>query len=312
MTTLGMLKRIDLRTGWETEDRHFTPWLAQKQNLQILGETIGIELELEAQEQEVGPFRADILCKNTVDDTWVLIENQLEKTDHKHLGQLITYAAGLEAVTIVWISSKFTQEHMAAIQWLNKITDGNFRFFGLEVELWQINDSLPAPKFNIIAQPNDWSSDVTRAAKKIEYNMDERNALQYEYWSSFVNYLKEQSDTKCRTPRARGWFDFPIGKANFFIRLSITTQAQKISAGVYLYRNMKDKFDALYARKTEIEAIFGHPLEWENNPDKETAVIKTEKRADINNKSDWLKQHEWLKEALEKLDTTFRPIAAEF
>jgi len=107
---LGKLAKVELRKIWKTEDQGFTPWLANEENLELLGDTIGIELELVAQEKDVGPFRADILCKNTEDDSWVLIENQIEKTDHKHLGQLMTYAAGLQAVTIVWVASKFTEE----------------------------------------------------------------------------------------------------------------------------------------------------------------------------------------------------------
>ena len=103
---LGRLERVDLYKVWETEDRGFTPWLAKEENLELLGETIGMELELEATEKNVGPFRADILCKNTDDDSWVVIENQLARTDHKHLGQIFTYAAGLDAVTMVWIASK--------------------------------------------------------------------------------------------------------------------------------------------------------------------------------------------------------------
>ena len=104
MIQLGRLERVDVRKIWETEATDFTPWLAEEENLDRLASALGLELELEAQEQSVGPFRADILCKKTDDDTWVLIENQLERTDHVHLGQLLTYAAGLHAVTIVWIS----------------------------------------------------------------------------------------------------------------------------------------------------------------------------------------------------------------
>ena len=147
---LGRLEKVELRDVWETEDRDFTPWLAKEEHLELLGEVIGIELELEAQEKDVGPFRADILCKNTADESesWVLIENQIEKTDHKHLGQLMPYAAGLQAATIVWVASRFTEEHRAALDWLNKITDDDFKFFGLEVELWKIGNSPAAPKFN--------------------------------------------------------------------------------------------------------------------------------------------------------------------
>ena len=113
-TNLGRLRKVDLREVWQSESAGFTPWLAQDENLKLLGETIGIDLELEAQEKDVGPFRADLLCKDTSNEDWVLIENQLERTDHTHLGQLLTYAAGLEAVTIVWISQRFTEEIICA------------------------------------------------------------------------------------------------------------------------------------------------------------------------------------------------------
>lgn len=132
--TLGRLTRVNLRQAWGNEASDFTTWLALEENLKLLGETVGIELELEAQEAEVGPFRADLLCKNTADDSWVLIENQLERTDHLHLGQLLTYAAGLEAVTIIWVAERFTEEHRAALDWLNQITGEKFAFIGLEKE----------------------------------------------------------------------------------------------------------------------------------------------------------------------------------
>src|SRR6266540_2785222 len=114
---LGRIERVDLRSVWTNEGHDFTPWLATDENLSILGERLGIDLELEAQEKDVGPFRADILCKNSADESWVVIENQIERTNHKHLGQLLTYAAGLKAVTIVWISAEFCEEHRAALDW---------------------------------------------------------------------------------------------------------------------------------------------------------------------------------------------------
>ena len=131
---LGRLEKItDLREVWKTEDKDFTPWLANEQNLGLLGETIHMDLELEAVEKYVGPFRADILCRNTDDNSHVLVENQVERTDHTHLGQLMTYAAGLDTVSIVWIAREFTDEHRAALDWLNEITGDKFNFFGLEI-----------------------------------------------------------------------------------------------------------------------------------------------------------------------------------
>ena len=153
-TEMGRLERVALRDIWTTEAQDFTPWLAQPENLAVLSETLNMDLETAGQEESVGPFRADILCRDTLDDSWVLIENQLERTDHTHLGQLLTYAAGLQTVTIVWVAANFTDEHRAALDWLNEITDERFRFFGLEVELWKIGNSPAAPKFNIASRPN--------------------------------------------------------------------------------------------------------------------------------------------------------------
>src|ERR1051325_7974151 len=161
---LGRLERVDLRHIWISEATGFTPWLARPENIVVLSEALGIELEIEAHEKTVGRFRADILCKDIETGRWVLIENQLERTDHSHLGQLLTYAAGLDAVTIVWVAERFTEEHRAALDWLNERTDEKITFFGLEVELWRIGDSAVAPKLNIVSKPNDWTRSVQQAA----------------------------------------------------------------------------------------------------------------------------------------------------
>ena len=132
---LGNIEQIDVREIWEKEDADFTPWLAQEENIRRLSLALGIDLVVEAEEKEVGPFRADILCKDEATEEWVLIENQLERTDHKHLGQLLTYATGLDAVSIVWIAKEFSEEHRATLDWLNKITDDNHNFFGVKIEV---------------------------------------------------------------------------------------------------------------------------------------------------------------------------------
>lgn len=124
--SLRQLTPVEISEVWETEPQHFTSWLAQEGNLERLGKTLGIELELEAQEINVGGFRADLLCKNTVDDSWVLIENQLASTDHTHVGQLLTYAAGLDASTVIWIAKTFRREHRAMLDWQNRITDERY------------------------------------------------------------------------------------------------------------------------------------------------------------------------------------------
>ena len=217
---LGKLQQVELRNIWTSEADDFTPWLAQEENLILLGDAIGIELELEAQEKNVGPFRADILCKDTATDNWVLIENQLEKTDHVHLGQLLTYASGLKAVTIVWIAKRFTEEHRAALDWLNEITDDRFNFFGLEVELWQIGSSEVAPKFNVVSKPNDWSKTVAAGASQIKNTeLTDSKILQRDFWAAFSDYVKEQgSNIKTTKPLPHHWMTIAIGRSG--IRLN--------------------------------------------------------------------------------------------
>ena len=305
---LGHLERAEIRNTWETEDRHFTPWLTEEENLQILSDTVGIELELEATEHNVGPFRADILCKNTLDGSWVLIENQIEKTDHKHLGQLLTYASGLKAITMIWIASKFTEEHRSALDWLNTITDDNFHFFGLEIEVWRIDNSRPAPKFNIVSNPNEWNATVTRSTQAQE--LKPLQNLQLEYWTNLSEHLKGHYHPPLNigTPRPQGWSDFALGRTHAVLRLSMNDRDGKLASGIYLSKSMRDKYDQLYAQKESIEANFGATLIWENSQNSQTAVIKIEKQTNFRDKENWPKLHSWHASNLASLYQVFRPL----
>lgn len=167
--TLGRLERVQTREVFEHEALGFTPWLAQEENLALLADTIGLSLVLEAQEQPIGSFRADLLCKEHQTGQWVLIENQLDQSDHSHLGQIITYASGVQAATIIWIAGLFTEEHRAALDWLNASTVEEVQFFGIEIEFWRIGQSEAAPKFHIVSAPNKWKRDISRAVSKVSY-----------------------------------------------------------------------------------------------------------------------------------------------
>ena len=150
----GQMREVELRQVWKTEDGDFTPWLAKPENLQILSTAIGIDLQIEELEKQVGSYRADIVCKDNDSGQLVIIENQIEPTDHSHIGQLLTYSVGLNAMTSVWISSKFSDPHRATLDRLNEITPEGFRFFGVEVELWRIGDSDAALKLRVVSGPN--------------------------------------------------------------------------------------------------------------------------------------------------------------
>ncbi|MEM6503856.1 MAG: DUF4268 domain-containing protein [Planctomycetota bacterium] len=310
MTTLGTLQKVDLRQAWETEAQHFTPWLATEDNLARLGDVIGIELELEAQEQSVGPFRADILCKDTANGDWVLIENQLEKTDHNHLGQLMTYAAGLKAVTIVWIAARFTEEHRAAIDWFNDITDTDFNFFGIEIELWRIGTSPVAPKFNVVSKPNDWSKTINQKKQQIEGgDLSDSRQLALEYWQTFVERLAT-NDPSLRTmkPRAEYSIGSPIGRSNFYLVLYANPDKQNLGLFLsYEGADAKRSFFLTHQMKDEIEADFGHALDWQLAPNKK--LSRTEIRMDNANpanQDDWPRQHDWLIDMLQRFNIAFR------
>lgn len=308
--TLGKLEKVNLRKVWESEAGDFTPWLARENNIVLLGETIGIDLEVEAQEKSVGPFRADILCKDTLTDHWVLVENQLEKTDHIHLGQLLTYAAGLNAVTIVWIADQFTDEHRAALDWLNEITDSRFNFFGLEVELWKIGDSPLAPKFNIASKPNDWTKTIGSATTRMQTeNLSDTKKLQLEYWTSFREYVSHHSQIlRSQKPLPQHWTNFAIGRSHFHMSALVNTWENKIGVVLTLSGpDAKPHFHLLNADRDNIESEFGAGLEWRGNPDKKESGIWLRIDKDPAQKNSWPEQHKWLLEQLEKFQRVFGP-----
>ena len=305
---LGLLKKMeDVRSVWPDEAQHFTPWLSEQ--LGLLGDTIGLELEFEAREKWVGPFRADILCKDTASHSWVLIENQFGKTDHSHLGQLLTYAAGLEAVTIIWIAERFTDEHRAALDWLNRTTAEGINFFGLELELWQIGTSAPAPKFNIVSQPNDWAKTV--AAVTTSGTLGETDQLKLEYWTAFRDFAAlERPSWKPPKAQAQHWMDFSIGRSRFWIGGRINTQKKVLTFGLY---NDLEKafFRELHAQKDEIEQAFGSPMEWNENPSKRQSQVEYRlENADVRDRNDWGRQHAWFLKQYDQFKTIFAPRVA--
>ena len=308
--TLGRLEKIDLREIWSSEAVDFTLWLARPENLEVLASALGLELEVEAQEKEVGPFRADILCKNLDSDSWVLIENQLERTDHTHLGQLLTYAAGLQAVTIIWVAARFSEEHRASLDWLNEITDERFRFFGLEVELWKIGSSPAAPKFNVVSKPNDWTRSVSKAARRIsDEPVSETKALQLKYWTALKEYLSEcGSKLRSQKPYPQHWTNYSIGRSGFSLCATVNTQLNRIGAELYIsHDDAKQFFQLLHQQQEEIEREMGLALEWCELPEKKSSrIITFLEDADLTDEEDWQRQHSWLRDVLEKLDRAFR------
>lgn len=186
---LGTLVEVSLRDAWHHEALSFTPWLAA--HLDELAYKIGIPLELEGVEMPVETFSADILARNPQDDTLVLIENQLEGSDHTHLGQIMTYLAGLEAHTIVWVASNFREPHLSALKWLNERTDESFAFFAVKVKAVRIGDSPIAPVFEVLARPNNWERRVHAIAQESR-QMSSLGQFRKEFWTHYVNRFPDE------------------------------------------------------------------------------------------------------------------------
>ena len=308
---LKQLTPVDLSEVWQTEPQHFTPWLAREENLTLLGEALGIELELEAQEINVGDFRADILCKNTADDSWVLIENQLETTDHKHVGQILTYAAGLDAFTVIWIAKVFRREHCAMLDWQNRITDRRYRFFGIEVKVWQIEDSPPAVQFEVVSGPNDWSRGVNentqRAAKE---QLSETDKSHLRFWTGLREYMADKgSSLNCPAPGPWRYIVFSIGRAGFSMETHLVPTRNKISIRLCVDTdNAEAHFWLLQEQQEAIEKAFGDTLEWNELPGNRRSRISLSKQdTDPLDENDWPQQYEWLTTQLERFNQVFRP-----
>lgn len=307
---LSRLEPVELREVWPDEAQNFTPWLAEEENLILLGKTLDMELELEAQEIYVGDFRADILCRNE-DGSRVLIENQLERTDHDHLGKILTYSAGLDVHTIIWIAKEFRDEHLAALDQLNEITDEHFRYFGIEIKVWQIGDSARAPQFEIVSSPNDWSRTVSRDTQQAaNRKLSETQQQQEKFWSALRTYMT-QSDSQLRFPKPQPahYLEFNIGRSDFGIRVWQRRQNKDIGASIYITgQNAKAYFHLLKAQREELESEFGISLEWsEKSGRTERRVYLLKNDTDPTDETDWPNQHEWLAAKIEKFNEVFRP-----
>lgn len=302
---LGRLEPVRLRDYWKDEAHDFTPWLAKPDNLSLLSETIGMNLELVGREQRIGPFRADIIARD--EERRVVVENQLDVTDHKHLGQLLVYAADREAHTVVWIARQVSDEYRKVIDWLNTETSTNF--WALEIELWCIGDSAVAPKFNVVCEPNELTK--TKEAGESEELTGVR-VLQLEFWSGFAEYVdNRESSFNSRKARAQNWYSLSIGTTLAYISLTILVRKSG-RIGCELYMPGRMQADLVFERlKEDQEAIKSElaglgTLDWQDLPDRKACRIVIY-RDDVNleDKEQWPEFYAWLLERSEAFKQTF-------
>jgi hypothetical protein len=308
-TPLSKLERVDLREAWKHEANDFTPWLAEEENLQTLAEALGIsELELVDTEYWVGDFKLDILC--TEGDQQVVIENQLEPTDHRHLGQILAYAAGVDAKKVIWVAESFRPEHLAALDYLNVNTIDDLSFFAVQIELWRIGDSPLAPKFEVVAKPNDWAR-AGREQARAASSSSPTKTLQHRFWTALVERLaKEAPQIKPAKPRACHWLNTSIGRSGFSLTVTANTKDQRLGVEIYLSgADAKHRFTGLLSAKETIESGVGFPLDWMELPAKTASkIVSFYSDASIEEESRWDEYQAWLIQRLVAMERVFRPI----
>ncbi len=268
---LGKIKEVDIRKVWAHEQYDFSKWLAAEENIKELGDTLNLALTDVETEKFVGSYRCDIICKDELTGKSVLIENQLEQTNHDHLGKIITYASGLDASVVVWIVAEARQEHASAIEWLNKHTDDDLAFFLIEVHAYTIGDSDPAPMFRIIEQPNDFARSVKAVARQGE--LSDAQIKRQEFWTMFNDVIDQRGKPfNKRKATTDHWYEVAVGSSQCHISIDLVNKEHKIRVGLWIADN-KDMFDNMKAHQTEIESAIGFPLEWDRLDNKKASVI---------------------------------------
>ena len=271
-TALGKLEQVEPRLLWTSEPADFTPWLAS--NLPTLGEALGLELELVKAEASVGPFACDIEARDINTSRKVIIENQLEPTDHTHLGQLLTYAAGLDATVVVWISPVVREQHRQAIDFLNRHTAEGLDFFAVALEVVKIGTSLPAVVFRLVASPNAWAKTVT-ATNQPAVTSSRMLAYQ-EFYQGLIDELRTVHHfTNAKAGQPQSWYSFASGTKGLLYSISFTAKG---SLRVELYIDVGDErnkctFERFEKMKDELEDSMGRALTWESLDNKRASRI---------------------------------------
>ena len=301
---LGKLQEVDIRKVWPHEQYDFSKWLSGEENIKELGDILNLSLTDVETEKFVGNYRCDILCKDEITGKVVLIENQLEPTNHDHLGKIITYASGLDAAVVVWIVASARDEHASEIEWLNKHTSDELSFFLLEVHAYKIGDSDPAPHFKIIEQPNDFVKTVKAISQSAEINESQKSRL--EFWTQFNEVIDSKGKPfNKRKATTDHWYNVAIGSSEASISIDLVNKEHKIRVGLWITDN-KELFDALFLQKNEIEKSLGIALDWNRLDNKKASVICTYiKGLDFRNQDNYLHLMEQIIDVVLKMRNVF-------
>ena len=303
-TPIGKIKKVPLRELWEKEDKDFTRWL--EENIDYLNDILDFDLSILSREEKVGPFKVDLYGEDSSGEK-VIIENQLEKTDHTHLGQVITYLTNLEAKTAIWITGDPKEEHIKAIDWLNETTPDDISFYLIKLEAIKIGESSPAaPLFTIVKRPTQEKKQL--GAEKKEYA--ERHILRRKFWTQFLEEINSKYDFCSNVnPSTDNWIPVALGMGGVSISLVVSRKYARVE--VFINRGDKDEnkkiFDFFYDLKDKIEETFGGELTWERMEDNVTSRIKYQlDGVSISEENDWSKMNEFMIDGVERMRRAFK------
>ncbi|MBS1263419.1 MAG: hypothetical protein MAG715_00600 [Methanonatronarchaeales archaeon] len=308
MPEFASLKSQEVRNYWKHEAQDFTPWLAdeiRKEGTSDLEDALGLDLEIIEEEKSVGRYNVDILAEVVDDNRKVVIENQLNTSNHDHLGKAIAYASGVDADIIAWISPRFHDEHRDAVQWLNESSREGVDLFAIRLEVWRIGESKPAVRLNPVAEPSEWKEKAQRSKGELT----ETKKLQEEFWTEFRDIIEERSTAlSARKPKPQHWYNNPIGKTGFKLTFSINSRDEEIRTSLIIPDDA-EAYWQLAEEKDEIDAEFKENLSW-NEPEetrsgKERSKILATRHADITNKNNWEEYLNWLLEHGERFHEVF-------
>jgi hypothetical protein len=303
-SALGRLESLDPRAVWGHEAHEFTPWLLD--NADVLAGVLGIDMELSAAEHPVGGYALDLIGRDLTNNCVLVVENQLTGTDHSHLGQILTYAAGTDAGTVVWLATSFREEHRQALDFLNNLAGEDVRFFGVEIGVARIGDSVPAPLFKLRAQPNDWHA-ATAAAAKSTSQLAGKGPLYQAFWTRFLERVRAEHPgwTNARKPSTSNWLAMaPPFKGGPYYCVSFG-QGGKLRSELYIdYGDAEDNtrlFEQLATHKALIESTYGAALSWEELPNRRACRIADYGAGDVTNGDEFDNYIDWFFDTLGRL-----------
>lgn len=259
-----------------------------------LEDVLGLELEVIQEEKSFGRYNVDILAKVVDDNRNLVIENQLNSSDHDHLGKSIAYAAGVDADIIVWIAPRFHDEHRDAMQWLNENSREGVDLFAVRLEVWRIGESDPGVRFNPVVEPSEWKEKAQRA----DDALTDTEQLREEFWTAFRDLIEERDTAlSARKPFPDYYYNNPIGKAGIELQFTVKVSEDELGVGLVI-RDDAEAYWQLAEQQAEIEAAFDGDLQWQEpettRAGKERSRIMVSKDVDVADQDRWDEYTEWL------------------